>query len=193
MSGKLYMKNRQQIDGYSSPWPKKQAVLIRVWEVVWTLFVRWLPKPFYRWHVLLLKLFGCKIQGHVFIAPSCRIYAPWLLKIGNKSCLGPRSEVYNLGSVNIGERTTLAQYVYICNGTHDLSDPILPLLVGDIEIGNDVFVGAKAIILPGLKLGDGSVVGAGSVLTKNTEEFNIYAGNPAIYIKKRIIKNIQNG
>ena len=155
--------------------------------------MRWLPKPFYRWHVLLLKLFGCQIHGHVFIAPSCRIYAPWLLEIGNRSCLGPRSEVYNLGSVNIGERTTLAQYVYICNGTHDLSNSILPLLVGDIEIGNDVFVGAKAIILPGLKLGNGSVVGAGSVLTKNTDEFKIYAGNPAKYIKERLFKNIQNG
>lgn len=193
MSGKLYLKNRQQTDGYSSPWPKKQAILIRVWEVVWTLFVRWLPKPFYRWHVLLLKLFGCQIHGHVFIAPSCRIYAPWLLEIGNRSCLGSRSEVYNLGSVYIGERTTLAQYVYICNGTHDLSNSILPLLVGDIEIGNDVFVGAKAIILPGLKLGNGSIVGAGSVLTKNTDEFKIYAGNPAKYIKERLFKNIQNG
>ena len=115
------------------------------------------------------------------------------MEIGNRSCLGPRSEVYNLGSVYIGERTTLAQYVYICNGTHDLSNSILPLLVGDIEIGNDVFVGAKAIILPGLKLGNGSVVGAGSVLTKNTDEFKIYAGNPAKYIKERLFKNIQNG
>lgn len=185
MSGKLYMKNGSQTDGYSSPWPKGQAILIRVWEVVWTLFVRWLPKPFYRWHVLLLKMFGCKIHGHVFIAPSCRIYAPWLLEMGEHSCLGTRSEVYNLGPVKIGERTTLAQYVYVCNGTHDLANPILPLLVGDIEIGDDVFVGAKVIILPGLKLGNGSVVGAGSVLTKDTESFGIYAGNPAKFLKKR--------
>ena len=187
MSGKLYMKNSLQTDGYSSPWPKRQAIMIRVWEVVWTLFVRWLPKPFYRWHVFLLKLFGCKIHGHVFVAPSCRIYAPWLLEMGNLSCLGTRSEIYNLGPVKIGERTTIAQYTYICNGTHDLSKPALPLLVGDIEIGNDVFVGAKAIILPGLKLGNGSVLGAGSVLTKDTEPFRIYVGNPARNIKERII------
>lgn len=187
MSGKLYMKNDNQTDGYSSPWPKRQAIMIRVWEVVWTLFVRWLPKPFYRWHVLLLKMFGCKIHGHVFIAPSCRIYAPWLLDIGERSCLGSRSEVYNLGPVKIGKKTTLAQYSYICNGTHDLSNPALPLLVGDVVIGDDVFVGAKVIILPGLNLGNGSVVGAGSVLTKDTEAFGIYAGNPAKFLKKRIL------
>lgn len=186
MSGKLYMKNSCQVDGYSSPWSRKQAILIRVWEVVWTLFVRWLPKPFYHWHVMLLKMFGCKIHGHVYIAPSCRIYAPWLLEMKSRSCLGSRSEVYNLGPVTVGERTTIAQYAYICNGTHDLSNPILPLLVGDIEIGNDVFVGAKAIILPGIKLGDGSVVGAGAVLTKDTEPFMIYAGNPARKIKGRM-------
>lgn len=180
------MKNRHQVDAYSSPWPRGQAVMIRVWEVVWTLFVRWLPKPFYRWHVVLLKMFGCKIHGHVYIAPSCRIYAPWLLEMGDHSCLGTRSEVYNLGPVKIGERTTLAQYVYVCNGTHDLSNPILPLLVGDVEIGDDVFIGAKAIILPGLKLGNGCVVGAGAVLTKDTENYRIYAGNPARNIKERI-------
>lgn len=186
MSDKLYMKNGCQTDGYSSPWPKGQAILIRVWEVVWALFVRWLPKPFYRWHVLLLKMFGCKIHGHVFIAPSCRIYAPWLLEMGEHSCMGARSEIYDLGPVKIGERTTIAQYAYICNGTHELSNPNLPLLVGDVEIGDDVFVGAKAIILPGLKLANGCVVGAGSVLTKNTESFRIYAGNPARYIKDRV-------
>lgn len=182
------MKNRYQKDGYSSPWPKSQAILIRIWELVWTLFVRWLPKPFYRWHVFLLRIFGCKVHGHVFIAPSCRIYAPWLLEIGNRSCLAPRSEVYNLGPVKIGERVTIAQYTYICNGTHDLSNPILPLLIGNIGIADDVFIGAKAIILPGLNLSNYSVVGAGAVLTKDTEPYGIYAGNPAKFIRKRIIR-----
>lgn len=185
---KLYLKNKNQHDSCASPWRKKEAVMIRVWEVVWTLFVRWLPKPFYRWHVLLLKAFGCKIKGHVFIAPTARIYAPWLLTIGNGSCLATRSEVYNLGPVEIGERTTIAQYVYLCNGTHDLSLPYLPLVVGDMRIGSDVFVGAKALILPGLEIADGTVVGAGAVLTKDTEKNGIYAGNPAKLIKQRIIK-----
>lgn len=188
MSGKLYKKDENQSSFKACPWSKKDAILIRVWEVVWTLFVRWLPKPFYRWHVLLLKVFGCKIHGHVFVAPTARVYAPWLLEMGRNSCLATRSEVYNLGPVKIGERVTIAQYVYVCNGTHDLSDPILPLLVGDISIEDDVFIGAKAIILPGLKVDTGTVIGAGSVLTKDTEPYEIYAGNPAKFIKKRIIK-----
>lgn len=191
MGGRIYKKKSNQNSSIECPWTKKEATLIRVWEVVWTLFVRWLPKPFYRWHVLLLKLFGCKIHGHVFIAPTARIYAPWLLEIGNKSCLATRSEVYNLGPVRIGEKVTVAQYAYICNGTHDLSDPILPLLVGDITIEDNVFIGAKAIILPGLTIAEASVVGAGAVLTKDTEPFSIYGGNPAKFIKKRNISNYE--
>ena len=58
-----------------------------------------------------------------------------------------------------------------------------------MEIEEDVFIGAKAIILPGLLLRKGSIIGAGSVLTKDTNEFGIYVGNPAKYIKQRIMKN----
>lgn len=187
MSGRLYRKDKKQSSVTACPWSKREAVLIRVWEVVWTLFIRWLPKPFYRWHILLLKAFGCKIHGHVFIAPTARIYAPWLLEIGENSCLATRSEVYNLGPVRIGQRVCVAQYVYLCNGTHDLSDRILPLLVGDLYIEDDVFIGAKAIILPGLNVSKGSVIGAGAVLTKDTEPYGIYGGNPAKFIKKRVI------
>ena len=189
MVRRLYLKNPNQKDGYSSPWPLREAILIRVWELVWTVFMRWLPKPLYRWHILLLRMFGCKIYGKPFIAPSCRIYAPWLLSIGDKSCLGPRSEVYNLGPIKIGERVTIAQYVYLCNGTHDFGSPVLPLVVGDMFIDDDVFVGAKAIVLPGIHIGKDCIVGAGAVLTKDTESFGIYAGNPARFIKKRVLKD----
>ena len=185
---KLYLKNPNQKTAYSSPWSRKEAILVRVWEVLWTLFVRWLPKPFFRWHVMLLKLFGCKISGHPYVAPTCRIYAPWLLTLGDHCALGMRSEVYNLGSVAIGAKTTVAQYAYLCNGTHDFSDDRLPLIVGEMRIDDMAFIGAKAIILPGLHIAEGCIIGAGGVLTKDAEPWSIYAGNPAKMIKKRVMK-----
>lgn len=184
--GKLYLKNDFQKDKGTSPWPLKEAVLIRIWEVIWNLCIRWLPKICYRWYILLLRLFGCKISGRPYIAPTCRIYAPWLLRLSDRCALGSRSEIYNLGPISIGERTTVAQYVYLCNGTHDFNDKRLPLLVGDMTIGDDVFIGAKAIILPGLIIGNSSIIGAGSVVTKDIKENEIWAGNPAKFIKKRI-------
>lgn len=186
---KLYYKNENQKSAYSSPWRKSEAIKIRIWEIVWTFLIRWNPKFMYPWHIFLLNMFGCKIHGKPFIAPTCRIYAPWLLEIGNKSCLASRSEVYNLGTIKLGERITIAQYAYLCNGTHDLNNPRLPLVVGNMVIEDDVFIGAKAIILPGLTIHEGSIIGAGSVLTKDTEPWGIYAGNPAKYLKQRILKD----
>lgn len=187
--GKLYLKNPNQIDAYHSPWQLSEAIKIRVWETIWTIFVRWLPKPFSIWYKFLLKLFGCKIKGKPFVAPSCRIYAPWLLQLDDHSCLAPRSEVYNLGPIKIGKRATIAQYTYLCNGTHDFADPCLPLLVGEMEIGDDSFIGAKSIILPGIHVGEMSIVGAGAVVTKDVEPRAVVAGNPAKQIKSRILKN----
>ena len=137
--------------------------------------------------VAYISIETAHISGHPFIAPTARIYAPWLLTVGDRSCIATRSEIYNLGPVIIKERVTIAQYAYICNGSHDLSDNKLPLVVGDVVIDNDVFIGARAIILPGLHLCRYSVVGAGAVLTKNTTDFGIYAGNPARFIKERNI------
>lgn len=183
----VYLKNPIQSDAYTSPWTKHEAIRIRVWEVVWTLFVRWLPKPFSFWYKMLLRMFGCRIHGNPFIAPTARIYAPWLLEIRHRACLATRCEVYNLGPVIVGERTVIAQYAYICNGTHDFSSKSMPLVVGEVIIENDVFIGAKATILAGLRLGEGAIVGACSVVTKNVEPWTVVGGNPAKFIKKRVI------
>lgn len=56
---------------------------------------------------------------------------------------------------------------------------------GNIVIGNDVWIGINAIILPGVKIGDGAVIGAGSVITKNVDDYEVVAGNPAKHIRYR--------
>ena len=63
-----------------------------------------------------------------------------------------------------------------------------PHCKGDIVIGNDVWIGAKATIFGGVKIGDGAVIGAGSVVTKDVEPYSIVAGNPAKFIKNRFTK-----
>ena len=61
---------------------------------------------------------------------------------------------------------------------------------GDVIIGNDVWIGAEAVVLSGVTIGDGAVVGARSVVAKNIEPYAIYAGNPAKFIKKRFSDEI---
>ena len=70
-----------------------------------------------------MKLFGAHISGHPFIAPTARIYAPWLLTVGDRSCIATRSEIYNLGPVIIKERVTIAQYAI------SVMDPMTYLII----------------------------------------------------------------
>jgi chloramphenicol O-acetyltransferase type B len=61
---------------------------------------------------------------------------------------------------------------------------------GDIVVGNDVWIGVEAFILPGIQIADGAVIGARSVVTKNVGPYEIWAGNPAILIRKRFSDDI---
>lgn len=189
-NNRLWYKAANQKDRYSSSWSFKEVVLIHLWRVTWLILYRTTPKHFFnRWRLMLLQCFGAKISGRPFVFSSSKIYAPWLLQLKNKACLGPYSEVYNLGEVSIGERSVVSQYGYLCNGTHDLSVDNLPLMIGKIEIGDNVFMGARSMILPGLKIGDGAVIGAGAVVTKDVAPGDIVGGNPAKFIKKREYKS----
>ncbi len=87
------------------------------------------------------------------------------IRIGNDVSIGPEASILTLG--------------------HDPQSPEFADRGGDVVIGNRVWIGYRAIILPGVTIGDGAVVGAGTVVTKNVEPFTIVAGNPAIKIGDR--------
>jgi putative colanic acid biosynthesis acetyltransferase WcaF len=113
------------------------------------------------------------------------IKMPWNLTLEDRSCLAPGSEVYNLGPVTLRPRCTVAQQAYLCGGTHDLTLPNLPLVVGPIVVGADAFVGARAFVLPGVTIGDGAVVGACALVSKDVEPWTVVGGNPAKVIGSR--------
>ena len=156
-----------------------------LWGMVWLLLFRPTPKPLNPWRVFLLRLFGCRVTGQPFVSQSAVVKMPWLLTLEDRSCLGPQSEVYNLAPVVLRARSTVAQQAYLCCGTHDFTRTNLPLVVGAIEIGADVFVGARAFILPGVVIGEGAVVGACAVVTRDVTPWTIVAGNPARIVGER--------
>jgi acetyltransferase-like isoleucine patch superfamily enzyme/glycosyltransferase involved in cell wall biosynthesis len=176
---------RAQSDPYSSPWSASERVMMGLWPVLWMLLARWTPKPLSAWRVLLLKLFGARVKGRPFVASSAIVKRPWALTLEHRACLGPGAEVYNLGEAVLRARCTVAQQAYLCGGSHDFEDPRLPLTTGAIEIGADAFIGARAMVLPGVRVGEGAVVGAGSVVTKDVPEWTYAAGNPCRTIRPR--------
>ena len=185
MAGQLRLKAAHQKSRGATSWSAKEAIIIRLWEAFWFLFLRWTPKRFNRLRLLCLRMFGAKIYGRPFVFSSARIYAPFNLELDDRACLGPRVNIYCLGRVSLGERTVISQESMLCGGTHDLTSPRMPLLIGDINLGADAFVGARALILPGVTIGEGAVVGAGAVVTKDVEPWTVVGGNPAKFIKKR--------
>jgi putative colanic acid biosynthesis acetyltransferase WcaF len=173
---------KSQKSQFDSPWSRAEILRVCIWKIAWAVLCRWTPKYAMDWRVIVLRLFGCRVSGRPFVSESARIRAPWRLTLMDRSCLGPYSEVYNLGEVVLHGRATVAQHAYLCGGSHDFSHRDLPLVTGPITMERDSFVGAKAIVLLGVIVGEGAVIGAGAVITKAVPPWTIWAGNPALQV-----------
>ena len=135
----------------------------------------------------MLKAFGANLSGMPFIHSTARIQIPWNLTMRHRACLGERANAYSLGKIEIQEGATIAQEAYLCTGTHDFNDPSLQLITKPITVGKNAFIGTRAMILPGVCIGDRVIVGAMSVVPKDVPDHQIVAGNPAKKIGERAI------
>ena len=113
---------------------------------------------------------------------------PWNLEIGDYSAIGEDALIYNLGKVTLGNNVTVSHRAHLCAGTHDYTEATLPLLKPPITLADNVWVCAQAFIGPDVVIGEGGVVGAAAVVTKNVGSWSVVAGNPAVFIKKRVLK-----
>ena len=120
-----------------------------------------------------------------FIHSTARIQIPWNLTMEHRACLGESTNAYSLGKLKILEGATVAQEAYLCTGTHDIHSPVFQLVTNKIEICSNAFVGARAMILPGVCIGDRAIVGAMSVVLKDVADHQVVAGNPAKKIGER--------
>lgn len=180
------MDKNLDLSTYSHSFSKKNKIARIIWTVVYVfLFRPFGTRIFKKWRVLLLKLFGSKIDWSSHVYASSKIWAPWNLELGKNSCLGPKVECYNQGHINIGDNTIISQKVYLCASTHNYKLKDFPLVLKPITIGNGVWVAAAAFIGPSVNIGDDAVVAAKAVVIKNIEKSTIVGGNPAKLIKSR--------
>lgn len=156
-----------------------------IWQFSWFLLCRWTPKPLHRWRSIVLRCFGATIGNTNFIYPDCKIWAPWLLVTEDVVTIGPNVEIYNPGGVFLKHHSILSQDAYLCGATHDYNVIEFTYIKKPIIVGAYAWVCAKAIVLPGVTLGDGSVLGAASLASKDLNPWSVYAGNPMQYIKTR--------
>lgn len=185
-------KTHQQKSAYDSPWSLIDRIRLLLWYFCWTLFCSWTPKPLNFWRLFWLRLFSCKIYGRPFVHQSSRIQIPWNLILHDRACLGDRTNAYSLGVIEIKAGATIAQEAYLCTGTHDFSNPNLPLVTAKITINEDAFIGARAFVMPGVNIGSGAVIGACSVVTKDMPERTICAGHPCRPLRERCSVEVGN-
>lgn len=150
-----------------------------LFEVVWCLTCRWTPKPYNLWRLFVLALFGAQVHPSAFVHSRARVTHPWRLTLQKRSCLGDRAHAYALAPITLHESATVSQEVYLCTGSHDFTNPALPLVVSPISIGRRAFVGARAFILPGVAVGEHAIIGAASLVSHDIPSRTTVAGNPA--------------
>jgi putative colanic acid biosynthesis acetyltransferase WcaF len=156
---------------------------------VWLFFFLPTPKRLGNpWRLLMLRLFGARIDGNALVAGSCKILQPWKLRLGDGVAIGPQTEIYNYAPVSIGKMSIVSQYTYLCTGTHDYTHPHMPLTWAPINIGSECWIAAGVFVAPGITIGRGVVVGARSVVTRDLPEWTVCAGNPCKVLKPRVMK-----
>lgn len=138
----------------------------------------------------LLRWFGATIGPDVIIKPRVNIKYPWFLRIGANSWIGEGVWIDNLTWVDIGQDVCVSQEAYLLTGNHDYKDAAFGLRLGAVRVEEGAWVGARAVICPGVTLAPASVVTVGSVMQQNTEAFGIYQGNPARKCRERVIARV---
>lgn len=166
-----------------------QEKVLRVLWMMGRVVFRWSPRPCFGFRRWWLRLFGARVGQAVNIYPSAHIYYPWNLEIGAWSCIGEWALVYNLGKVKIGDHVTISQRVHLCAGTHDYRSMEMPLIKLPIVIDSSAWICADAFVGPDVTVAEGSVVGARAVVMKDVPAWVVVAGNPAVVIKQRVMKD----
>jgi putative colanic acid biosynthesis acetyltransferase WcaF len=155
-----------------------------VWGIVYLFLFRFSPRTWHWWRALLLRCFGARIDAGCHVYGAAKIWAPWNLKCGANAAIADGAEIYNPAPILVGDGAIISQDAYLCCATHDYLADEFPILVAPIHVGKKAWIAARSIVLPGVTVGDGCVVGAGSVVTKDLPSHTVCAGNPAKVIKE---------
>lgn len=176
------------VSHYTSHFSWKHKVGRGLWRLVWNILFHLSPAFLHGWRRFLLRCFGARIDNTAAIYPTTRVWAPWNLTMGANACLGPYVECYSVDKVTIGAQATVSQHAVLCTASHDITDPGMRLITAPIIIGASAWVAAGAFIQPGRTIGEGGVVAAMACLTHDVGPWEVFGGNPAVFLKRRELK-----
>ena len=174
---------------------------IKIKRVVWNITAAFLFRPFItpvfrKWRIALLRMFGAKVEWDANVYASVKIWAPWMLQMGHRACLGPEVICYNQDCVILEDEAIVSQYSYLCTAGHDvnmMNTADKSLITAPIILKTKSWIGARSFIGMGVEIGEGAVVGATASVYKSVEPWSVVGGNPCKIIKMRKLTNIKSG
>jgi putative colanic acid biosynthesis acetyltransferase WcaF len=184
------MMEQVDLSQYDNSWyrPGRGFLTRTLWHYVNVIFLQSPLNPSSLVKRIVLRWFGAKVGTGVILKPGISVKYPWNIEIGDYSWIGENAWLDSLDKITIGAHACISQGAYLCTGNHDWSDPAFGLIVKPITVEEGAWVGARAVVLPGVTIANHSVIAAGAVITGNTEPYTVYSGNPASAIKTRVIQ-----
>jgi putative colanic acid biosynthesis acetyltransferase WcaF len=174
------------IDPYLAPSTSSRSRLGRwVWGLAYFTLVRFSPRPLHAWRAAVLRAFGARLGPNCHVYPGARIWAPWHLQCDDAVGIADGAEIYNAAPIRLGSHAIVSQGAYLCGATHDIDDPAFARIDRPIAIGRYAWICARAVVGPGVSVGEGAVLGMGSVATRDLSPWTVYGGAPARAIKQR--------
>ena len=159
-----------------------ETILLEFWLMV-LRFVGFIPIHFIRKIFYIIS--GVKMPFDSTIHIGANFFNPSNITIGHDTIIGDHCFLDGRAPLKIGSHVGIASQVLIYNDEHDIHSLDYGNSFGPVEIGDYVFIGPRAIILPNIKIGKGAVVAAGAIVTKDIPDFEIWGGVPAKKINDR--------
>lgn len=180
-------KNLDSQDVFQKIIIRIQTIFLEFWLMI-LRFVGFVPLHFVRKFFYIISGINLPFDSTIHIGAN--FFNPSNITIGHDTIVGDHCFLDGRAPLKIGNHVGIASQVLIYNDEHDINSPNYSNSFGPVEIGDYVFIGPRAIILPNIKIGKGAVVAAGAIVTKNIPEFEIWGGVPAKKISDRQIKNL---
>ena len=165
---------------YKNIFPKSVNRIKTILAEFWLMILKWIGLvPCHTFRKFFYFLSGIKLTSTSTIHTGAEFFHPRSISIGQDTIIGKNCFLDGRGQLTIGSHTDIATDVLIYTDQHNIHSPNFTNQSAPVVIADYVFIGPRAIILPGVTIGKGAVVGAGAVVTKDVPQGEIWAGVPA--------------
>jgi acetyltransferase-like isoleucine patch superfamily enzyme len=160
---------------------RRERLVVRLSTHVMPLLTRLFMS--HRVNTLAWRLLGCRVGPRSVIRMGTWINAPFRVRIGADCQI--HGHLKSRGGIAIGDGVELVEDVLVSTQSHAIESPWFESVYREVAIGSRSWIGPRAIVLPGVVLGEGTVVAAAAVVTRGTADWSVVAGVPAVHVKSR--------